>query len=44
LRVSLNVVSYSLSGRSSDDLRTEPRRLRQLASPSRMTAAMGFSP
>jgi ClpP class serine protease len=35
LRVSLNVISSSLSGRSSDDLRTEPRRLRRLASRSR---------
>ena len=33
LRVSLNVISYSLSGRSSDQPRTEPRRLRRLASP-----------
>src|SRR5215218_5814926 len=35
LRVSPNVVSSSLSGRSSDASRTEPRRLRRLASPSR---------
>jgi hypothetical protein len=39
LRVSLNVLSYSLSDRSSDDLRTEPRRLRWLASPGRLRAS-----